>query len=157
MKIYLGHNDYSIESDFSIEEIERLRAAAPDSLKLKDADGKVVFAISAVEDMESAGMNKNGITFAATSFLTGNAILYCPIDFGKALPNEVEAGITVDLIKRVIARAVGCRLDYGRLIEAQMHAALERLSEQEEAVIAEIAEPFGDQAAVTTVETAVVE
>lgn len=157
MKIQLNHNDYVIESKFSIAQIKQLRNAAPAALKLvSGADKAPIYQIAVTDDSDGSGMNSIGATFAYDSATTGHAIMHCALPCGVVQQTMAAAdqNARLNVLKRYIAQSIGPRLDYLNRIEEQMEQAFAVLNEQENEIMSVIEVVTGTATPAATVEDA---
>lgn len=124
MRIIVNEDTYTIDTNFTMEELRKVARWEPKALTYVDQDGNVLYQIAPAEPGYD-GMNSHSACFADTSRRFGNAILIRPLPVPAGTEND-EAGV-----RRAIVEAVGNRIFMMQAIEGQIRSALERIEQNE--------------------------
>lgn len=129
IKIFKNLKQYTLISSLKKTDIELVKKYRPGALKVKDADGNDIFAMSYVEGKPCVAAN--GITFGAADVDSGCAMII------GSLPETLPANTTAG---DYIADKVGCALEFVKSLEASIPAVANTIKTERTELIGSITE-----------------
>lgn len=124
IKIFKDLKQYTLTAPYTKADIELVKKYRPDALKMKDAEGNDVFAVSYVEGKPC--VFANGVTFGAATADDGFAMI------SGEIPANLPAGTTAG---EYVADKVGCALEHLTAFETIIPTTVEAITTERKALL----------------------